>query len=79
MQTEAEVLHSSVRRGVPLLWWQLVLIGCAVVVALSSVVIAYAEMKEAHYQRQANCVDRAQVGGSVEDVRVCLGLPAKNR
>jgi hypothetical protein len=84
MQTEADPVHpGQPTRGSRLLWWHLVLIACAVVVALSSVVIASAELRQARYLRQANCHDRAQAGGThpqgtpdiERELRRCLGLP----
>ena len=86
MQAEAEVPQApSLGRRSPVLWWHLVLIVCAVVVALSSLVIARSEMRQADYLRKANCAARAQAGGTggqpgsgdVEaELRRCLGLPS---
>src|SRR5438552_3684868 len=54
MQAEAEVPQArSVGGRSPGLWWHLVLIACAVVVALSSLVIARSEMRQADYLRRA--------------------------
>jgi hypothetical protein len=88
MQAEAEVPQAcSMGRRSPVLWWQLVLIACAVVVASSSVVIARSEMRQADYLRRANCAARAQAGGTggrpgtgdVEaELRRCLGLLPRN-
>ena len=89
MQAEAEVPQApSLGRRSPVLWWHLVLIACAVVVALSSLVIARSEMRQANYLRQGNCAARAQAGGTeatnqgdIQDdairaeLRRCLGLP----
>src|SRR5438128_4819363 len=85
MHGETEVAQGrSLGRRSPVLWWRLVLIACAVVVALSSLVIARSEMRQADYLRRANCAARAQAGGTggtpgggdVEaELRRCLGLP----
>jgi hypothetical protein len=89
MQPEAEVARPpAASRSSHLLWWHVVLIVCAVVVALSSLVIASAQVHQARYLRQANCADRAQAGGTEAknsgdiqpdaiqaELRRCLGLP----
>ena len=87
MQAEAEVPQArSLGRRPPVLCWHLVLIACAVVVALSSLAIARSEMRQADYLRKANCAARAQAGGTggqsgtgdVEaELRRCLGLPTQ--
>ena len=89
MQPGPEVAHPpAATRGPHLLWWHVVLIVCAVVVALSSVVVASAELRQARYLRQANCAARAQAGGTEAknsadiqpdavraELRRCLELP----
>jgi hypothetical protein len=89
VQGEAELAQAaSLSRRSPVLWWQLVLVACAVIVALSSLVVARSEMRQADYLRKANCAARAQAGGTeaknqgdIQDdairaeLRRCLGLP----
>ncbi len=89
MEPEAQVTRPPATSRISrLLWWHLLLIGCAVVVALSSVVIASAELRQARYLRQANCGARAQAGGTEAknrgdiqpdavqaELRRCLDLP----
>ena len=88
MEAEAQMTHPPASGISHLLWWHLVLIGCAVVVALSSLVIASAELHQARYLRQGNCAERAQAGGTEAknrgdiqpdaiqaELRRCLGLP----
>jgi len=81
MQTEAETIRpDSPSRGARLLWWQLVLVACAVVVALSSIVIAVAELRQADALRKANCSAELQVaqapstGDAYDELRRCLGV-----
>jgi hypothetical protein len=61
MQTETEV-RARGERG-ELLWWQIVVVACAVIVAVASVVIAYAELRQVRYLRQSNCAERVQASG----------------
>jgi hypothetical protein len=89
MQPEAEFARPpAASRSPHLFWWHVVLIVCAVVVALSSLVIASAVVHQARYLRQANCAARAQAGGTEAknqgdlqddairaELRRCLGLP----
>ena len=89
MQAEAEVPQArSLGRRSPIPWWHLVLVACAVIVALSSLVVARSEMGQADDLRKANCAARAQAGGTeaknqgdIQDdairaeLRRCLGLP----
>jgi len=85
--SDREEATASIRRVGPA-WWRLTIALCAVVLALSSIVIAQAEVRQARYLDQANCADRAQAGGeNVErpnssgkaenELRRCLGLPER--
>jgi len=85
--SEGDEMRAHARR-LSLAWWQLTMVLCAVVLALSSIVIARAEVRQAHYLNQANCAARAQAGGekleepnsSIEaenELRRCLGLPKR--
>lgn len=60
-------------------WWRITLALCAAVIALSSLVIARAEMNQAEELRKANCLPRAQASGtgSADQLEDCLGLPTR--
>lgn len=82
MDVEERLASDKSRPALTLAWWHVVLIASAVVVALSSVVVAYAELRQADELRKANCADRSRLGGNQagstdpaeDEFRDCLGI-----
>jgi hypothetical protein len=80
MDVQERLESGPPQKAARLAWWHVVLVASAIVVALSSIVIAYAELRQADELRKANCFDRSQVSNapSTPDVeaefRRCLGI-----
>lgn len=80
MDVDERLKTDMPRSAARLAWWHVMLIASVVVVALSSIVVAYAELRQADELRKANCAARFQVSearstpAAEDEFRRCLGL-----